>query len=76
MTDLQRRLMLKYCLTLRQAQVAELASRGITNRVIAERLHVGEPTVKFHMTNIFKTTGFDNRLVLIRAVSRMLGHRA
>jgi DNA-binding NarL/FixJ family response regulator len=75
MTDLQRRLIMRYSFTPRQAQVAELASRGLTNRAIADRLYVSEPAIKFHMTNIFKITRVADRIKWIALVSRMNGHR-
>lgn len=75
MTDLQRRLIMRYSFTPRQAEVAELASRGLTNRAIADKLFVGEATVKFHMTNIFKITRVSDRIKWIALVSRMNGHR-
>ena len=58
-------------LTRREQQVASLVSRGLTNRGIAERLHVTDKTVEMHLSNIFAKLGVSTRTeaaaTLIRA---------
>lgn len=76
MTDLQRRLIIKYSFTPRQAQVAELVSKGLTNRAVADKLNVTEQAVKFHLTNIFKRSGLGDRIKLSLTIYKMNGHRA
>ena len=39
-------------------------NRG-SNREIADRLHISEPTVKLHLYNIFNKLGVDNRFAVI-----------
>ena len=41
-------------LTLREAEVLELLSQGMTNRAIGEQLHLAEKTVKHYMTVILQ----------------------
>ena len=58
-------------LTRREQQVASLVSHGLTNRGIAERLHVTDKTVEMHLSNIFAKLGVSTRTeaaaILIRA---------
>jgi DNA-binding CsgD family transcriptional regulator len=48
-------------LTEREAQVASLVSRGLTNREIAEVLVVSERTVESHVASIMGKLGFNSR---------------
>lgn len=48
-------------LSRRQAEVAELIGRGLTNDQIAEQLHISRSTVKNHVSQIYQITGL-NRL--------------
>lgn len=41
-------------LTPREREAAELVATGLPNKIIAERLGVSEPGVKFHRTNIYR----------------------
>lgn len=41
-------------LTVREAEVLERLSQGLTNREIAEQLHLAEKTVKHHITSILQ----------------------
>ncbi len=52
-------------LTKREQEIASMASRGLTNREIAERLYISENTVKSAMKNIFFKMKIDNRRKLI-----------
>ena len=58
-------------LTRREQQVASLVSDGLTNRAIAERLHVTDKTIEMHLANIFAKLGGSTRTqaaaTLIRA---------
>jgi len=51
-------------LTPRETEIARMVGSGATNRDIAERLGVGEGTVKAHLTAIFRKLGFTDRLQL------------
>lgn len=48
-------------LTSRQLAVLKMVAAGHSNRVISQRLHLSEHTVKFHLGNIFRTLGINNR---------------
>ena len=51
-------------LTPREADVAELVSRGASNAEIARSLHVSEATVKTHLTRIYTKVGVRTRTQL------------
>jgi two-component system, NarL family, response regulator LiaR len=48
-------------LTEREAEVLKLVARGLSNHAIAERLFVGEGTVRFHVSNILGKLQLENR---------------
>lgn len=51
-------------LTRREREIAALASTGMTNQQIADRLYLSEHTVKLHISNILKKLGLSNRTQL------------
>jgi two-component system, NarL family, nitrate/nitrite response regulator NarL len=48
-------------LTLRQTEVLMLLAQGLSNKVMARQLDVGERTIKAHLTAIFEATGAASR---------------
>lgn len=48
-------------LTEREVDVLKLVAHGLSNQEIAQQLHVGEGTVRFHVGNILSKLGLDNR---------------
>jgi DNA-binding NarL/FixJ family response regulator len=48
-------------LTKREIEILKAVAHGLANQRIAEQLWVTEQTVKFHLTNIFRKLGVDNR---------------
>ena len=48
-------------LTGREAEVAALVSRGLTNRAIAEALGISERTAEAHVASIMAKLGFNTR---------------
>jgi DNA-binding NarL/FixJ family response regulator len=48
-------------LTDREAQILEMVSRGLQNKIIAATLHLSEHTVKIHLHNIITKLGAHNR---------------
>ncbi len=57
-------------LTRREQQVASLVSQGLTNRRIAQRLHVTDKTIEMHLSNIFVKLGVSSRTETAAAVIR------
>jgi len=49
----------------REAEVAELVVKGLSNKEVANQLFVTEKTVKFHLTNIYKKMNVKSRAQLI-----------
>lgn len=62
------------CLTPRQRQILQLASKGMTNAEIAQQLYIAPSVVAGHLTNIYAELGMleelaenrPNRYMLIR----------
>jgi non-specific serine/threonine protein kinase len=48
-------------LTRREAQVARLVAEGLSNRAVAERLHVSERTAEAHVLHILNKLGLTSR---------------
>lgn len=48
-------------LTLREREVLEMVSRGLSNKMIARRLSISEHTVKFHVSSIYTKLGAASR---------------
>ncbi len=59
-------------MTPREAEVANLVSQGLANKVVAEQLGIGEGTVKVHLHNIYQKLRVSNRTALI--LSTITGH--
>jgi DNA-binding CsgD family transcriptional regulator len=51
----------------REREVAELVAQGLSNKLIADRLHLATSTVKDHVHRIFEKTGFANRAAIAAA---------
>ena len=60
-----RDILIEKKLSNREAEVAELVSKGLSNREVANKLFVTEKTVKFHLTNIYKKMNVKSRAQLI-----------
>jgi DNA-binding NarL/FixJ family response regulator len=48
-------------LTVREREVLQLVSQGLSNKLIARELQVSEHTVKFHVSSIFAKLGASSR---------------
>ena len=57
-------------LTRREQQVASLVSQGLTNRRIAQLLHVADKTIEMHLSNIFTKLGVSSRTQAAAALIR------
>jgi len=53
-------------LTPREQEVLQWMAQGLSNRAIAEKLHVTERTVKFHVGNILGKLGAHTRVEAVR----------
>jgi DNA-binding NarL/FixJ family response regulator len=63
----------KMGLTLRQQKLMKLVAKGLTNKEIAEELHLSEYTVKNHMSRILKQLDAESRSEAVETV-RECGH--
>jgi len=52
-------------LTSREKDIARAVSQGLSNNDIAKKFTISEPTVKTHLTNIFKKLQLKDRVALI-----------
>ena len=50
----------------RELEVLVLAAQGLSNRRIAEELHLAEATVKRHLANVYEKTGVHSRNDAVR----------
>jgi DNA-binding NarL/FixJ family response regulator len=57
-------------LTAREVEILRLVAEGYSNRRLAELLSVSEPTVKFHLTNVYRKLGVGNRTETSRWAQR------
>jgi DNA-binding NarL/FixJ family response regulator len=48
-------------LSARELEVLAVVAQGLTNAQAAQKLHVSENTVKFHLQNIYQRLGVNNR---------------
>jgi DNA-binding NarL/FixJ family response regulator len=55
----------RYALSTREAQVAELVLRGLSNQDIGRTLGVTPATVKKHLSRVFDKVGVDSRAQLM-----------
>ncbi|AXG80690.1 response regulator [Streptomyces paludis] len=53
-------------LTAREAEVLSLVAEGLSNKEIAQQLHIGAATVKTHINNLFAKTGVRDRAQAVR----------
>jgi len=60
-------------LTEREAVVARLVARGLTNTQIAARLHVSRATVSTHVAHVLAKLGFRSRAQVAAWVTRREG---
>jgi DNA-binding NarL/FixJ family response regulator len=53
-------------LTARESAVLEALCEGLSNREIGRQLWITEPTVKFHLGNLFRKLGASNRTEVVK----------
>jgi DNA-binding NarL/FixJ family response regulator len=49
----------------KEKEVVSLVSQGFTNKEAAKKLHISEPTVKTHLSHIFRKLAINNRTQLV-----------
>jgi NarL family two-component system response regulator LiaR len=52
----------------RELAMLETLARGLSNKAIGRELWITEQTVKFHLTNIYRKLGVENRTQAVRLV--------
>jgi LuxR family maltose regulon positive regulatory protein len=57
-------------LSRREAEILPLLAEGLPNKVIAHRLGVSEPTVKFHLKNLYGKLGVGRRSLAVSVARR------
>ena len=53
----------------REMEASDLVAEGLSNAQIAQRMHLGEATVKTYLTGAMNKLGVDNRVQLAVAVT-------
>ena len=53
----------------RELEILKLVAEGLTNTEIANRLWIAEPTVRFHLGNIFSKLGARNRMEAVKVAT-------
>ncbi|PHS07792.1 MAG: hypothetical protein COA88_07785 [Kordia sp.] len=59
-----------YNLTNREIEVTELIIRGASYKQIGDKLFISLPTVKSHISNIYRKTSVNNKVALINLIGR------
>ncbi|MEJ8846651.1 helix-turn-helix transcriptional regulator [Variovorax rhizosphaerae] len=62
----------KSALSMREAEAASLVLSGCPDKLIAKRMAVGLPTVRFHLANAFRKLRVDNRTQLAARVQALV----
>ena len=57
----------------REFQLAQLVRKGLSNRAIAEQLHLTESTVKVYLHRLYRACGVPSRTGLIALFERCTG---
>jgi LuxR family maltose regulon positive regulatory protein len=57
-------------LSVREREVLDLVTAGMSNEEIAKRLVISSNTVKFHLRTVYSRLGVHNRVQATRAVSQ------
>ncbi len=60
---------INHVLSTRELDVLELLAEGLSNRAIAQRLHLSEATIKTHLAHIYKKLDVENRTAAVIAAN-------
>ena len=58
-----------HVLSTRELDVLELLAQGLSNRAIAQQLHLSEATIKTHLAHIYKKLDVENRTAAVIAAN-------
>ncbi|HUW26186.1 MAG TPA: response regulator transcription factor [Gallionella sp.] len=61
----------EYGLTSRQMEVLRHLSAGMSNKEIAEAIHLAEGTIKIHVAAVYQTLRVSNRMEAVRAAEKL-----
>ena len=61
----------EYGLTSRQMEVLRYMAAGMSNKEIAEAVHLAEGTVKIHVAAVYQTLRVGNRMEAVRAAEKL-----
>ena len=61
----------EYGLTIRQMEVLRYMAAGMSNKEIAEAVHLAEGTVKIHVAAVYQTLRVSNRMEAVRAAEKL-----
>jgi DNA-binding NarL/FixJ family response regulator len=67
------RIVEKYNISPREQEILNLIMKGKNNKEIEDALFISMPTVKTHVSNIYKKFAVKNRLELIRFIQQSVG---
>jgi DNA-binding CsgD family transcriptional regulator/streptogramin lyase len=67
------RIVKKYNISPRENEILNLIMKGKSNKEIEDTLFISMPTVKTHISNIYKKFAVKNRLELIRLIQQSIG---
>jgi ligand-binding sensor domain-containing protein/DNA-binding CsgD family transcriptional regulator len=67
------RIVEKYNISPREQEILNLIMKGKSNKEIEDALFISMPTVKTHISNIYKKFAVKNRLELIRLIQQSIG---
>ncbi|CAM5563393.1 response regulator transcription factor [Streptomyces tanashiensis] len=62
-------------LTGQERKILDLIGEGLTNRVIGERLHLAEKTIKNYVSNLLSKLGMERRSQAVAYVARLQAER-
>jgi DNA-binding CsgD family transcriptional regulator/streptogramin lyase len=69
------RIVEKYNISPREHEILNLIMKGKSNKEIEDALFISMPTVKTHISNIYKKFAVKNRLEMIRLIQQSLGEK-
>jgi DNA-binding NarL/FixJ family response regulator len=55
----------------RELEVLALVARGLSNAAVARELFLTQQTIKFHLTNVYRKLGVENRTAALRQAQKL-----